>query len=88
MMGCSEQRFEDSVVEKPDLLVSDIMMPKLNGLELLLYAKNEGYKHTKIIGMTSGFSSYLDSLLPEKFDLLLTKPIDLDYLLKLIREEL
>lgn len=69
-----------------DVIISDIMMPKLNGLELLLYARNEGYAETKIIGMTAGFSSYLESLSSEKFDFLLTKPIDLNYLFELIQE--
>lgn len=68
-----------------DAIIVDILMPKLNGLELLLYARKKGYEETKIIGMTSGFSSYLGSLSPEKFDLLLTKPLDLDHLLGIIR---
>src|SRR5690606_11799636 len=60
-----------------DVIISDILMPKLNGLELLIYARKQGYAKTKIIGMTSGFSSYLSSLSQEKFDLLITKPLDL-----------
>ena len=69
-----------------DVIITDIMMPKLNGLELLQYARKEGYADTKMIGMTSGFSSYLGSLTTEKFDLLLTKPVDFEYLLKEIQQ--
>ncbi|MGE6219796.1 response regulator [Nubsella zeaxanthinifaciens] len=73
--------------DKFDAIVTDILMPKLNGLELLMYVRNEGLKDMRIIGMTSGFSSYLSSLSSEKFDFLLNKPIDLDYLLQLVRKE-
>jgi CheY-like chemotaxis protein len=70
-----------------DAIVTDILMPKLNGLELLMHLRKEGQNNTRIIGMTSGFSSYLSSLSSEKFDFLLNKPVDLNYLLRLIKKE-
>ncbi|WP_233164587.1 response regulator [Pedobacter sp. ASV28] len=72
-----------------DIIIVDIMMPKMNGLELLVYIKKqEKYSKTKVVGITSGFSSYLKSLCDEKFDLLLTKPLDLDYLLAFMNGKL
>ncbi|WP_461790345.1 response regulator [Pedobacter sp.] len=70
-----------------DAIVADILMPKLNGLELLMYVRKECPINTRIIGMTSGFSGYLSSLSSEKFDFLLNKPVDLNYLLQLIKKE-
>jgi len=68
-----------------DVIITDIMMPKLNGLELLIYVKQQKeYIKTNVIGITSGYSSYLESLCSEKFDVLLNKPLDLNYLLSLI----
>lgn len=65
-----------------DFLITDIMMPKVNGLELLVHVrKQELYHHTPVIGITSGYSDYLKSISQEKFDVLLTKPLDLDHLL-------
>jgi len=65
-----------------DFVVTDIMMPEVNGLELLMYIrKQEMYERTPVIGMTSGYSDYLKSISQEKFDALLTKPLDLDHLL-------
>lgn len=82
-----EEAIENYIDHKADLdvIIVDIMMPKLNGLELLVYVRQqERYAKTKVIGITSGFSSYLESLCSEKFDTLLTKPLDLHYLLSLI----
>ncbi|WP_146186433.1 response regulator [Pedobacter sp. HMWF019] len=65
-----------------DFVITDIMMPEVNGLELLMYIrKQELYQQTPVIGMTSGYSDYLKSISQEKFDALLTKPLDLDHLL-------
>lgn len=85
-----EEAIENYIHHNVDLdaIVVDIMMPKLNGLELLVYVRQQKkYSKTKVIGITSGFSSYLESLCPEKFDWLLTKPLDLDYLLDLLSTE-
>jgi CheY-like chemotaxis protein len=69
-----------------DAIIADIMMPKLNGLELLMYIrKQKEYDETRVIGITSGFSSYLKSLCTETFDYMLTKPLDLDYLLEILQ---
>lgn len=68
-----------------DVVIVDIMMPKLNGLELLVYVRQlQAYLDTRIIGITSGYKSYLESLCSEKFDFLLIKPLDLNYLLSLV----
>jgi len=71
-----------------DVIITDIMMPKLNGLELLMHVKQQKeYADTTIIGITSGYLGYLESLSTEKFDALLSKPLDMSYLLELLRRE-
>ncbi len=40
--------------EKPDLILSDVMMPKISGFEMLDILRNtEGFKHTKVIMLTA-----------------------------------
>jgi CheY-like chemotaxis protein len=40
--------------EKPDLILSDVMMPKISGFEMLDILRNtEGLKHTKVIMLTA-----------------------------------
>lgn len=71
-----------------DVIVTDIMMPKLNGLELLMHVKQQPeYLNTTIIGITSGYLGYLESISTEKFDALLSKPLDMSYLLALIHKK-
>jgi len=70
-----------------DVIIIDIMMPKLNGLELLVYIRKlQAYSQTKLIGITSGYKSYLESLCDEKFDFLLNKPLDFPHLVEIIQK--
>ena len=79
--------FEIALKERPDLIISDILMPKLNGFEM--YKKLQNNKTTKLIpliflsakaeksdiraGMNLGAEDYL------------TKPIDVEDLLNTVK---
>jgi len=49
-----EEALELAVKEKPDLILLDVMMPKVSGFELLdILRSTEGIKYTKVIMMTA-----------------------------------
>ncbi len=60
---------------KPDLIVSDLMMPSMNGCEFIIAARKEGYQ-VPVIFMT-GFASMIDDY-PElkltTLDAIISKP--------------
>jgi CheY-like chemotaxis protein len=49
-----EEALALAVKEKPDLIISDVMMPKISGFDMLdILRSTEGIKHTKVIMMTA-----------------------------------
>jgi CheY-like chemotaxis protein len=72
--------------EVPDVLLLDIYMPKLNGIDLLTRVREEGLKPAVVIGI-SGASSQDEAreLLSLGANDFLVKPIDLNYLSWAIR---
>lgn len=72
----------------PDIIISDIKMPCLNGIDLVKKVKRENYK--PIIILTTAFSDkeYLLAALDIKVDAYLIKPIKIDVLLNKIKESL
>jgi DNA-binding NarL/FixJ family response regulator len=73
---------------KPDIIVSDIKMPCLGGLEMIKEIKNDFYK--PIVIMTTAFSDeeYLLDALDIKVDAYLIKPINIETLVSKIKENL
>jgi CheY-like chemotaxis protein len=57
---------EMAVAENPDLIMLDIMMPKMNGIEVLKQLKNDNRtKNTKVVMLTNlGF----DNMITDAFD--------------------
>ena len=46
--------------QKPQLMVIDLMMPKLNGMDMLDRMKGEGLGHIPVIVMTAYFDAYAE----------------------------
>jgi DNA-binding response OmpR family regulator len=65
------------VAEKPDVLLLDVMMPRMNGYELCQFVKNtEGYKHARVVFLSAkskeadiqkGYDAGADLYLPKPF---------------------
>jgi CheY-like chemotaxis protein len=52
--GDGEEALADAIREKPDLIISDVMMPKISGFEMLdLLRSNPATKDVKVIMMTA-----------------------------------
>jgi two-component system, OmpR family, alkaline phosphatase synthesis response regulator PhoP len=76
--------------ERPDVIVLDIMMPKMNGFQVARALKaDELFKHTPIIMLTAR-SQAADVRQGEAAgaDRYITKPFDLDELLAVVKEYL
>ncbi len=68
------------IKQRPDMVVLDIRMPKMHGLEIVKATRKEGYKGRFII--LSGYSEfkYAQEAITYGVDFYLTKPIDEDEL--------
>lgn len=82
---CSQAQNGEEALEKvlnlqPDLVLLDIRMPKLTGIEIVQIAREKGFKGHFII--LSGYSdfSYAQTAIKYGVDFYLTKPIDEDEL--------
>lgn len=70
---------------KPDILFIDIMMPKMDGLELIREIRLID-KEVKVIIITAHSSlEYLQSAIPLKLEAYLVKPVGFDEFLKVMR---
>ncbi len=80
------QAYNDIRQLNPDLVLLDIRMPKLEGLDLASQLREEGY-HGRII-ILSGYSEfrYAQEAIKCDVDSYLTKPIDEDELLKVVKD--
>jgi len=73
---------------KPEIIISDIKMPCLDGIEMIRKIKNKHYK--PIVLLTTAFSEqeYLLGALDINVDAYLIKPIDIKILMQKITENL
>ncbi|MBF0288914.1 MAG: AAA family ATPase [SAR324 cluster bacterium] len=68
-----------------DIILMDIDMPKLNGIEAAKVIRKQNYQHAKIIALTSYSREEVDEKFgPTDFDGYLNKPLDPDKLLKVL----
>lgn len=75
-----EEALETVIVEKPDAVVLDVMMPVLNGWEILKYIRGKpALAHTKVL-MLTGVGKTVNELTAPLYgaDAYLDKPFDLD----------
>lgn len=75
-----KEAFEKILVQKPDLIITDIFMPVMNGVELAKKIKEELDKKIPVIAQTISASATEKSI----FDDTLIKPINKESLLKSI----
>lgn len=83
----AESFFEKLKVEKPDLILLDIMLPDKDGISILKELRNNGdFKHIPVIMLTAK-SSQLDKIkgLDEGADDYITKPFDIIELISRIK---
>ncbi len=75
-----EEALNGILTKKPSLVLLDIKMPKMNGIDVIMHARENGYRGKVII--LSGYSdfTYAQSAMRYGVDYYLTKPIDEDEL--------
>lgn len=81
-----EDALEFILKEQPDLVLMDIRMPKILGVDVVKQAKEQGFEGKVII--LSGFTDfkYAQAAIKYGVDYYLTKPIDDDELLETVQE--
>lgn len=75
---------EKCILEKPDIIVTDIRMPRKNGLEMIREIRNINRKIPVVITSAYGDSEYLLDAINIGVNQFLLKPIDLSKLEKSI----
>jgi CheY-like chemotaxis protein len=82
-----EEGYEKVVKEKPDLVLLDIMMPRMNGYEVCEKIKgNPETKKIPVVMLTvKAMGEDVEKALQKKADWYISKPFDDKYLLKKIR---
>jgi DNA-binding response OmpR family regulator len=83
-----EQAIEALIVEQPDLVILDVMMPEVNGWEVCRYIKErDDLSFMKVI-MLTGIGHNLNSMTSPLYgaDAYLDKPFDLDALEETLKE--
>lgn len=75
-----EEALNNILTKNPSLVLLDIKMPKMNGIDVIMHARERGYRGKFII--LSGYSdfTYAQSAMRYGVDYYLTKPIDEDEL--------
>ncbi|MBI1387017.1 MAG: SpoIIE family protein phosphatase [bacterium] len=86
--GHGEEALEKIAGAKPDLIVSDLMMPKMGGLELLQEIVERGIETPVVIMTAFGtMESAIEAMKRGASDFV-AKPIDLPYLIKVVERVL
>jgi CheY-like chemotaxis protein len=83
-----EDTLEMILMESPDLVVLDVMMPVLSGWEICKYVRNKpGYAHTKILMLTAIGHEVNDLTAPlYGADAHLDKPFDILEITRIVAE--
>ena len=75
--------------EHPDLIVTDVQMPRMNGIEMIKRIREEDeFRQTPIIVMSAYGKRIIDDALKAGADDFVEKPIDFDKFLTAIRAKL
>lgn len=82
-----EKALEAVILERPDLIILDVMMPELNGWEICKYVKSKPeYKDIAVI-MLTGIGATVNELTSPLYgaDAYIDKPFDIDELDQTVR---
>ncbi|TDV50151.1 response regulator receiver domain-containing protein [Pseudomonas graminis] len=71
--------------ERPDLIITDFMMPGMTGLELAETVKSREVHMSTPIMLMSGAQAYMGEERPDLFDEVIEKPFDIDNVIDKIR---
>lgn len=85
-----EEALDMAVRERPDLILMDIRLPKMNGFEVTRkLRKNPAFSHTPIIALTAhAMAGDRESVIKSGYDTYLSKPVDTRQLTAVIAEML
>ena len=80
-----EEAYLRAVTESPDLIVTDINMPKVNGLDLIRLVRSDGrIEGIPIVAMSAVEKQYLNRAMELGAIAVAQKPIEFDHFLALI----
>lgn len=84
------EAIESLLVEQPDLLILDVMMPEINGWEVIKYVREKDMIAGTPVVMLTGIGQSLNAMTSPMIgaDAYLDKPVDLDVLDEKIEEAL
>jgi CheY-like chemotaxis protein len=81
--------FATAESEQPDLIVTDIQMPRMNGIEMIKKIRENGFlSKTPIIVMSAYGRRMIDDALDAGADEFVEKPIDFDRFLTTVKKKL
>ena len=81
--------YNTATSEHPDLIVTDVQMPRMNGIEMIKRIREEDeFRQTPIIVMSAYGKRIIDDALKAGADDFVEKPIDFDKFLTTIRAKL
>ena len=81
--------YNTATSEHPDLIVTDVQMPRMNGIEMIKRIREEDeFRQTPIIVMSAYGKRIIDDALKAGADDFVEKPIDFDKFLTAIRAKL
>ena len=81
--------YSTATVEHPDLIITDIQMPRMNGIEMIRRIREEeAMQQTPIIVMSAYGKRVIDDAMEAGADDFVEKPIDFDKFLSAIKAKL
>ena len=80
--------FTTATSAHPDLIVTDIQMPRMDGIEMIKRIRESPISGTPIIVMSAYGKRLINDAIEAGADAYVEKPIDLDYLLATIKSKL
>ena len=81
--------YNTATSEHPDLIVTDVQMPRMNGIEMIKRIREEDeFRQTPIIVMSAYGKRIIDDALKAGADDFVEKPIDFEKFLTAIRAKL